>query len=277
MASIRTVLCLLAISLCSSVGSLDNETPDLSQLTGDWVMEENGRWTRESWGKVNLDVVEGNAQSGVGAKADFSEKMRIVKDVKGNVTLFVKLGGETSETPFRLVSTAYQQLMFENLKNDYPQRIIYSRNGGWLFAKIMMADGSRYADFVYRTANPPRATAAQPVPNAKQVEDAVTLSHRCVDRDGYTNCLPPQRTRIRNMVCWPMLDMKGYIEPYRSSPAAECSFEAHEQPITPLMLIGEGNGKPKITWRASWARLHFLKPDYCPNDNCKREWYIPRN
>ena len=271
MASRKYLFALLALPLSTVVASAEIETPDLSQLTGNWAMEENGRWTRETWNTPVDNALEGNAQSGVGNKRDFAETMRIAKDETGSVTLFVRHNGSKSETPFDLVSTAYQQLMFENLKNDYPQRIIYFRDGGWLFAKIMQADGRNEKNFVYRPANPLLATKTMPVPTAKQVEEAVTSSHMCHDPDGFTLCMPPLQTKIRNLVCWPMDDLKGYIAPYRTSPAAECSFEARELPIYGRV----GREKVEIAWRASWARLHFIAIGDCAGEHCTREWYIP--
>ncbi len=272
MTSLKYLVTLLAFMLSGLAVSAKNTEPNLSKLTGDWIMEENGRWTRERWDIASATGIEGNALSGVGNKQDFSEKMRIAKDGKGDFVLLVKLDGAKSETPFKLVSTDYQQMMFENLKNDYPQRIIYFRDGGWLFAKIMNSDGSMEKNFVYRPADPTKPTKTLPVPNVKQVEDAVTSSHMCHDRDGFTLCNLPEQTRVRNLVCWPIDDLKGYIEPYRTSPAAECSFEAREMPVYRL----PGWEKVQYPWRASWARLHFLPFGDCTGKKCKREWMIPR-
>jgi hypothetical protein len=273
MASLKYLVALLVFMLSGLAASAENETPDLSRLTGDWVMEENGRWTRESWGVPTTTGIEGSVQSGMGDKQDVARKMRITKDGKGDFVLLVKLDGAISETPFKLVSTEYQRLMFENLKYDYPKRIIYFRDGGWLFTETMMADGSMEKNFVYRPANPPKPTRTLPVPNVKQVEDAVTSSHMCHDRDGFTLCNPPEQSKVRNLVCWPMDDLKGYIEPYRTSAAAECSFEAHELPIYRL----PGWEKVQYPWHASWARLHFLPTGDCTGKKCKREWMIPHN
>jgi Domain of unknown function (DUF6265) len=258
---------------------------ELSQLTGEWIMEENGRWVRETWGVPTANGIEGTGQSGVGSKPDFTEHMRITKDEKEGVRLFVKLGKSRSETSFKLVSDAYGQWMFENLRHDYPQRIIYFRSGGWLFAKTMKADGSKYVGYSYRPAKPPLATVSKPVPNLEQVEDAVTFSRACIDTTGKINCLPPTQTKVRNLICWPMGDLEGYIEPYRSSPAAECSFEAHEVSIYPPLQIRvarkrklkETGGEMAVNWRASWARLHFLETNECPGKFCKQIWHIPRN
>ncbi len=259
-----------ALLLLVSASSPAKPEIELSQLTGEWIMEENGRWVRETWGVPTATGIEGTGSSGTAIRAETSEKMRITKDDKGGVTLFVKLGKAKSETPFKLVSTAYQQLMFENLKHDYPQRIIYSRDGGWLFATIMKADGSRSEEFSYRPVSPP-SSKGKPMPNLRQAETAVTFARKCVDSDGYTNCGMPMRTHIRNMVCWSVANTAGYSEPYRNSPAAECSFESRE-----LRHMTSKN-QPDYPWHANWARLHFITAHNCTGHRCKREWHIPRN
>jgi hypothetical protein len=244
-------------------------TIDLRQFTGDWIMEENGRWTRETWGAPTATGIEGTGSSGVGSKTDFTEKLRISKDEKGGYSFFVRLGKSATETAFTLVPSANNSWMFENLKHDYPQRIIYSRDGGWLFSTIMKADGSKSEEFSYRRSNPPRAQRGQPMPTLTQVENAVTFSRRCEDTDGYTNCGFPMRTSVRNLVCWPMDSLAGYREPFRSSPAAECSFESRE------LRVGKNRKQPAFPWHSDSARFHFIEANGCKGKRCKRFWHIP--
>lgn len=265
----RTLLALLALM---SIGATDPPAFDLGELSGDWIMEENGRWTRERWERPQGGTIRGSSETGKGDGATFSETLRISPDTDGTLTLWARPKGAAGETAFRLVRNDRQQLMFENLRHDHPQRIIYHRYGGWLFAQIMMADGSRAKRYVYRPATPPVARPDQPLPDARQVEGAVSFARRCIDTDGYTNCLPPERTHVRNLVCWPAVDVAGYVEPYRSSPAADCSFESH----TRRWGIGlDQNGDRR--WRADFARLHFLETADCPDKRCKRDWFVPRD
>jgi hypothetical protein len=160
--------------------------------------------------------------------------------------------------------------LFEQRGEDYPQRIIYWRSGGWLFATFMQADGGREQSFIYRLAAPPKPTEDEALPAVKAVEDAVSFARRCIDEDGFTNCGPPHQLHVRNLVCWSYRDVAGYIEPYRSSPAAECSFESRTTPIGPSLFGGA------TRWRADHARLHHIPVGDCEGPGCSRIWVDPR-
>jgi len=82
----------------------------------------------------------GANRSGEGGHAKAFEFMRIVEDKQGRISFLAYPGGK-SPVAFPLVSTGSQQVVFENATNDYPQRILYRREGKKLMATVSKLDG----------------------------------------------------------------------------------------------------------------------------------------
>lgn len=122
---------------------------DLDWLAGDWAVEEAGRWTEEHWTRPRGGVMLGHSRSGKTGTTDFFEYLRIEAGADGRLTLWASPQG-VQPTPFQLVSSGRQQLVFENPANDYPQRIRYVRVGNILTGTISMLDGSRSNAWRYR-------------------------------------------------------------------------------------------------------------------------------
>lgn len=52
-----------------------------------------------------------------------------------------------AEAAFPLVRASATEVVFENLQHDFPQRIIYTRAGATLRARVESADGKKAQDF----------------------------------------------------------------------------------------------------------------------------------
>lgn len=71
-----------------------------------------------------------------GGKTVEYEFLRIVLEDNGKIFYIAKPSGQ-SEARFKLVKSAANEAVFENLKHDFPHRIIYRlQSDGVLFARI---------------------------------------------------------------------------------------------------------------------------------------------
>ncbi|TFI57761.1 hypothetical protein E2493_13475 [Sphingomonas parva] len=118
------------------------EPPDLGWMAGSWVSEGPSRWTEERWSRPRGGVMLGTGLSGEGARAESFEFMRIAPDDQGRLTFWGSPEGATP-TPFRYEGGGEREAVFVNPSHDYPQRIVYRREGAELVATISLADGSK--------------------------------------------------------------------------------------------------------------------------------------
>lgn len=115
------------------------QVDSLSWLTGHWSSLSGGTTTEESWLAPRNGLMLGvNRTTGSAAKTAF-EFLRIAATSDG-VFYFASPSGRPA-TAFRLIQhqsdgRASGNATFENLENDFPQRIIYQASPGRLTARI---------------------------------------------------------------------------------------------------------------------------------------------
>lgn len=109
---------------------------DLDWISGYWLACESGE-TAESWIGAGRGVLLGANLSRSGF-----EFLRIAENEEGRLTYYAMPNGRSPPTPFELVSNVDQRAVFENPAHDFPQRIIYERNGDVMVARVEgQADG----------------------------------------------------------------------------------------------------------------------------------------
>lgn len=83
-------------------------------------------------------------------KAIFTEFLRISVE-NGKLTYTARIG-TSGATPFALLKLGDNEVVFENPAHDFPQRIIYRKEGSGLFARIEGKDQGepRHENFTYR-------------------------------------------------------------------------------------------------------------------------------
>lgn len=128
-------ICLLSLVLVMTpafAGATDAPWP--YWITGYWLSCENGRQTAEVWidGGPGSMIVGVNL-SGEPPKQAF-EFMRMAT-VDGGLAFIASPGGALP-TVFPLKSLDGQRAVFENLDHDFPQRVVYERQGDALKARI---------------------------------------------------------------------------------------------------------------------------------------------
>lgn len=122
----------------------------LSFLSGCWA----GGGTEEVWLKPQGGTMLGMSRTVKGGRTVFTEFMHISSAADGGVVMNVQLQLAAKSTPFRLIEAKDGTATFSNPEHDYPQRIIYRRESGSLFARIEGNAGGkeRHDDFKFARA-----------------------------------------------------------------------------------------------------------------------------
>ena len=126
------MLAALAVSgIAQTKASLD----ELSWLSGCWEGRQRDAVIEEIWSKpagLSMLGLSRTVKNGQTVSFEFMQ----FREENGTLVFLPQPQGGT-RVPFRLVKSADEEMTFENLKHDFPQRIIYQRKGqGLLLASI---------------------------------------------------------------------------------------------------------------------------------------------
>jgi len=127
--------------------------PDLDWLAGYWLSCEDGRDVSETWSTRRGGVILGYGVT-TGVQAFSFEQMRIEAGLPGpeDMSFLAQPRGAETATAFRLVRSGAREAVFENPENDFPQRIIYGREGDRLIGRIEDAAGREAIEWRYNAA-----------------------------------------------------------------------------------------------------------------------------
>ena len=143
----RIIAAVLATALVAASPAV--RVDDLGWLAGDWVSEADGRWTEESWTAPRGGVMLGVSRSGRGERLREYEFIRIAAGEDGAIS-YIAMPEGGAPVAFALVQHNGASATFENAAHDYPQRIVYVRDGDTLTATIAAIDGSKARRWTYR-------------------------------------------------------------------------------------------------------------------------------
>ena len=150
-------LALLCLALLSAPGlgaPAPGEGPDLdafSWLEGEWIRASGGVTVVESWRRVSEATMEGTVTRSADGTSRVTEHLRLERMGDG-VFYTAKPLENRLPTPFELVEWSDGRFVFENPDHDFPQRIVYLRDGDdGLVARIEgpMDGETRSIDFVF--------------------------------------------------------------------------------------------------------------------------------
>ena len=130
--------CVLLFVLCGFIQAQDvkSSVRALRWMSGCCEVNDNGAITTERWGKPSEDLMIGSSQTVKNGKTVSFEFLRIVNSGHG-LTYVAKPSSAQTETPFAFAKMGEKEIVFANLKHDFPQRIIYRSNKpDSLFARI---------------------------------------------------------------------------------------------------------------------------------------------
>ena len=123
---------------------------DLNWLAGYWLSCEGGREVAEIWTDARGGALFNTTVNQRGERV--SSERTMMAPVEGRLSFIFEPTG--ARTVFPLTSLGGQQAVFENPDNDFPQRVIYSRDGDVLTGRIEgTIDGQPQAmEWVYQSA-----------------------------------------------------------------------------------------------------------------------------
>ena len=130
--------CVLLFVLSVSVHAQDPKSSvnGLSWMSGCWEVNDGRGVTIERWAKPTENIMIGTSQTIRNGKTVSFEFLRIVNNGEG-LTYVALPSGANEPTPFPFLRMSEKEVVFENLKHDFPQRIIYrSEKTDALFARI---------------------------------------------------------------------------------------------------------------------------------------------
>lgn len=122
------ILLLLSIISCKKQESTEKyQIKSTSWLLGKWKTNTDGGNLSESWKKINDSTFQGESFFIKGKDTLHFES--IILQQKGEELIYyaiVKGQNENKPVAFRMTSRTEKQLVFENPKHDYPQKITYT-------------------------------------------------------------------------------------------------------------------------------------------------------
>lgn len=155
--SLAWVALVASLSLCllASSGAQQEPKPTVAALawiSGCWENTRGKRYNEEHWMKAAGNNMLGMSRTLNDGRAVEYEFLRIHED-KGDIYYTAKPSGQ-AEASFKLISWKANEVVFENPAHDFPQRIIYRRNGDTLQARIegKMNGQERGIDFPFTRA-----------------------------------------------------------------------------------------------------------------------------
>lgn len=130
-------------------------SPRLGWLAGYWLSCEDGREVSETWSDPRGDLVLGTSMTS-GANGTAWEQMRIAPSTRGmldSLSFYAQPSGQGA-AEFPLVRARGTEAVFENPSHDFPQRIIYRRDGDRLTGRIegVIGGEARSMEWRYRAA-----------------------------------------------------------------------------------------------------------------------------
>jgi hypothetical protein len=134
-------LLMIAMALAAAQGAPAGEAePDLDWLAGYWLSCDEGVEVSETWSNRRGGIMLGTSITS-GDDSFGWEQTRIEAD-DGELVFHAQ---PRSQPPaaFRLVRSAPGEAVFENPDHDFPQRVIYRRNGDRLTGRIEGRSGGR--------------------------------------------------------------------------------------------------------------------------------------
>ena len=142
----------MLLLLLAPLAWAEPDVHSLGWIAGCWeVRNPAGTFSiEEMWTKPAGETMLGVGRTIRGGKTIFNEFLRIAVD-GGKITYFAHVGTKGA-TPFPMIRASDTEVVFENPEHDFPQRIIYRKVDGGLFARIEGVEKGKekHQDFPYK-------------------------------------------------------------------------------------------------------------------------------
>jgi len=121
---------------------------NLGWISGCWTSENKDKNSSvsEFWTQVAGQSMLGVDRTIKNGKTVDYEYLRIIQDDKG-IFYIAKPKANAEETPFKLTKLTGTEAVFENPAHDFPQKIIYRRDGTNLFARVEGNNKGKFMGF----------------------------------------------------------------------------------------------------------------------------------
>ena len=147
-------LALLALLIAAAAHAAPPRVAALDWLAGTWVHESGGARVEEAWlGPANGLMVAANLTARARGSGGY-EFLRIAETAQGFSYFASPAGGAPVE--FALKELGERRVVFENAAHDFPQRILYWREGEELVARIEGTIGGKARHQEWRFQPSPR-------------------------------------------------------------------------------------------------------------------------
>lgn len=121
----KTLLTIAFFTASVFTQQTDATVKSLGWMTGCWeVTDSKGRTTTERWAAPTENLMLGTSQTVREGKSTSFEFLRVMSSATG-IAYVAKPSSAATETTFTLAKASAKEVVFENLKHDFPQRIIY--------------------------------------------------------------------------------------------------------------------------------------------------------
>lgn len=124
------IFSLLGILLFSCTNTSKNEKIKSAEwLIGEWKNQSKEGVLKETWSKPNDSTLTAGSFF-INEKDTLHFENSTLKEKEGELVYETIIKGQNNDKPivFPLLSETENELVFENLQNDYPQKIKYKRN-----------------------------------------------------------------------------------------------------------------------------------------------------
>jgi hypothetical protein len=162
----RILFITIAATLLGACGTETNQsaettTPaskldEVSWMIGTWEMQapDGSGIFIEHWQKADAHTMSGSGLMIQGGDTVFSEKLQLVNE-NGELWYVPTIANQNGGQPvrFKEKSISANELVFENLGHDFPQRIVYQRKGdNALYARVegMQSNALRKEEFSFK-------------------------------------------------------------------------------------------------------------------------------
>ena len=129
-------LCLLLLATLALAQEPAFTINDLAWLKGCWISNRNDRAITEHWLKPAGGTMLGISRTVADGKTVEFEFMQIRAEANGEIRFIAKPSGQPEAT-FKLIKGSAREVIFENPRHDFPQRVIYRlQSDGSLLGRI---------------------------------------------------------------------------------------------------------------------------------------------
>jgi hypothetical protein len=106
----------------------------LAWMAGSWGSAPGAAETEEHWTAPKAGSLLGMNRTTKGGRTEMFEFLRI--EARPDGIYYLASPGGRPPTPFKLKESEKEKVVFENPEHDFPQRILYWKNGQSLCARI---------------------------------------------------------------------------------------------------------------------------------------------